>query len=291
MVATVCFLSVLGQTAQQTAYINRYTSLAIDQMVRYGVPASITMAQGLLESAAGTSTLAVRANNHFGIKCGSQWTGPYILRDDDYRNEQFRVYASAEESYEDHSLFLRKNARYASLFRLKITDYKGWAHGLKAAGYATSPTYAQNLIQLIENFELYRLDYYSVNNRHHAAVSANDVPMLHPVQMCNGNFYTIARNGDTFKSLSREMGVSERKLRKYNEVDKHYTLSEGDIVYFEKKHKKAAKEYKNVYHRVEPGESVHRISQQYGVRVKTLYQLNHLPHDYVPKVGDLIKLR
>jgi hypothetical protein len=260
-------------------------------MIRYNVPASITMAQGLLESAAGTSYLALSANNHFGIKCGSQWTGPYILKDDDYKNEQFRVYDSPEQSYEDHSLFLRNNKRYARLFQLKITDYKGWAHGLKDAGYATSPTYAHNLIQLIENFELYKLDYYSVSNRHHTPVTVSEEAILHPVQMCNGNFYTIARDGDTFKSLSKEMGVSERKLRKYNEVDKHYKLMSGDIVYFEKKHKRAAKQYKGVYHRVEPNESIHQISQQYGVRVKTLYKLNNLPYSYIPKVDDLIKIR
>ena len=286
-----CTTSLFAQTPLQTEYINRYSNLAIDQMIRYNVPASITMAQGLLESAAGTSYLALSANNHFGIKCGSQWTGPYILKDDDYKNEQFRVYDSPEQSYEDHSLFLRNNKRYARLFQLKITDYKGWAHGLKDAGYATSPTYAHNLIQLIENFELYKLDYYSVSNRHHAPVTVSEEAMLHPVQMCNGNFYTIARDGDTFKSLSKEMGVSERKLRKYNEVDKHYKLMSGDIVYFEKKHKRAAKQYKGVYHRVEPNESIHQISQQYGVRVKTLYKLNNLPYSYIPKVDDLIKIR
>ncbi len=135
-----CLFAVFtkAQNSDYQRYIERYASLAVDQMHRHKIPASITLAQGLLESGAGKGDLARRANNHFGIKVGGSWTGPYILKDDDARNEKFRVYGSVKESYEDHSLFLKK-PRYASLFNLKMTDYKAWAHGLKRCGYATNP--------------------------------------------------------------------------------------------------------------------------------------------------------
>lgn len=284
-------LSGKAQAELYTSYINQYTSMAIDQMVRYRVPASITLAQALLESRAGTSRLARQGRNHFGIKCGSNWTGPYFVMDDDYRNEHFRVYRSVKESYEDHSLFLRQNRRYAALFRLHITDYKGWAHGLKAAGYATNPAYARSLIQIIEDYRLYELDHYSSSSRHHKPITTSEEATLHPVMMNNHNFYTIARAGDTYKNIGKEMGVSERKLRKYNEVDRHYTLHEGDYVYFEKKQKKADSRWRGFYHRVQDGESLYDVAQRYGMRLKTLYKINNLSVDYVPKVDELIKIR
>ena len=144
-------------TAAYQTYIEQYAPMAVAQMQRYGIPASITLAQGLLESAAGQSTLATKANNHFGIKVGSTWTGPYMLRDDDARNEKFRVYGSPAESYEDHSVFLTKQ-RYASLFQLSPTDYEGWARGLKKCGYATNPRYADHLIEIIEAYGLQKYD-------------------------------------------------------------------------------------------------------------------------------------
>ena len=265
-------------------------AMAIDQMVRYRVPASITLSQALLESRAGTSRLALQGNNHFGIKCGSQWSGAYFVMDDDYCNERFRVYQDVKESYEDHSLFLRNNRRYAGLFQLRIADYRGWARGLKAAGYATNPAYAESLIQLIEDYRLDKLDQ-SFSNRHHSVITAAEEALIHRVMMNNRNFYTIAQAGDTYKAIGREMGVSERRLRKYNEVDRHYVLHEGDYVYFEKKQKKAERQWRNVYHRMKEGESVYDIAQRYGMRVKTLYKLNHLSPDYVPRVDDLIRLR
>lgn len=293
LLSTLLLTTLAGRAQSElyTSYINQYTSMAIDQMVRYRVPASITMAQALLESRAGTSRLARQAKNHFGIKCGSSWTGPYFVMDDDYVGEHFRVYRSVRESYEDHSIFLRQNRRYASLFSLRITDYKGWAHGLKAAGYATNPAYARSLIQIIEDYRLYELDHYSSSSHHHRPITVSDEATLHPVMMLNRNFYTIARRGDTYKNIGKEMGVSERKLRKYNEVDRHYTLQEGDYVFFEKKQKKADRQWRGYYHRIAEGESVYSVAQHYGVRLKTLYKLNHLPADYAPKVGDLIKIR
>ena len=272
-------------------YIDRYSMMAVHQMLKYKVPASITMAQALLESAAGNSPLARDGNNHFGIKCGSSWTGPYMLMTDDAPNEHFRVYSSVEESYEDHSLFLRQNRRYSGLFNLKETDYAGWARGLKAAGYATAPHYAESLIQLIENYDLARLDKTVYKNSEKIKKFETGENYRHQVYMCNGIFYTIAQDGDSFKQIGKEMGVSERKLRKYNEVDKRYVLHTGDIVYFEKKPSKADKAWKGKWHVVEVGESMYTISQRFGVQMKTLYKINFKDGDYVPKVGDLILLR
>ena len=162
---TSFLLQAQGVSQQYLNYIERYKGMAIDQMLRYKIPASITLAQGLLESGAGTSTLARKANNHFGIKCGRAWKGPYVLQDDDERNEKFRKYRSVEESYEDHSRFLQQ-ARYSSLFDLSPKDYKGWARGLKRCGYATNPRYASLLIDLIERYDLDQYDKYKSSKLH-----------------------------------------------------------------------------------------------------------------------------
>lgn len=294
--------SAYGQSQKYLDYISKYSDIAIEQMRKYHIPASITMAQGLLESGAGTSSLAVKGNNHFGIKCHSDWTGPYMLRDDDAPNERFRVYKNAKESYEDHSLFLVGRRRYASLFKLSITDYKGWAYGLKAAGYATSPTYATNLIHIIERYNLMELDEAGRRGKKHAfpnqnvdasqiVVAPTLVAQPHSVAMNNRTYYVIAKAGDTYKSLAEEFETSERRLRKYNEVDKRRVLQAGDIVYLHKKQKRAHKIYKRKYHQIQSGESLYDISQKYGMRVKSLYILNHLEPDYTPRVGDKIRLR
>lgn len=291
MLLSLLSVSIDAQKELYTSYINQYMDMAVEQMARYRIPASITLAQALLESRAGTSPLAVSGKNHFGIKCGSSWSGPYMLVDDDAKDEHFRVYQSVKDSYEDHSRFLRVNGRYANLFSLKMTDYKGWAYGLKAAGYATNPKYADILIQLIEDYDLSKLDHFSDSRRWQKVMREEGNSEGYKVMMCNKNFYTIARQGDTFKSISKEMGVSERRLRKYNEVDRHYVLQEGDIVYFEKKQKRADKAYRGVYHRLKAGESLYSVSQHFGMRLKTLYSINNLSSDYMPKVDDLILLR
>ncbi|MFM7671623.1 MAG: glycoside hydrolase family 73 protein [Bacteroidota bacterium] len=139
-------------------YIEQFRSLAVEEMKRSGIPASITLAQGICESGAGSSRLAVEANNHFGIKCKKEWTGPTITHTDDHPNECFRKYSTAAESYRDHSDFLRSRPHYASLFLLDPLDYKGWAYGLKRAGYATSPTYPQSLLRVIELYQLFQYD-------------------------------------------------------------------------------------------------------------------------------------
>ncbi len=271
-------------------YIDTYKDIAIEQMLKYQIPASITLAQGLLESGAGYSELARKGNNHFGIKC-HDWRGRRTYHDDDAAGECFRAYDNPRQSYEDHSAFLRSKPRYASLFRLRLTDYRGWAHGLKAAGYATNPHYAQSLISLIERYNLDQYDRATSYNkyiaRHEGRTDRQTLPAnYHPIRMCNRNYYIVARDGDTFKSISREVGVSYRKLARYNERDKNDILRAGDIVYLEKKRTKADKSLRNTFHTVQPGESMYTIAQKYGIRLKSLYKKNLLSPDHDIQVGD-----
>ncbi len=283
----------MAQTQQYQRYIEQYRDIAIEQMLKWKVPASITLAQGLLESAAGQSTLATQGNNHFGIKCHG-WSGRTIYRDDDLKNECFRAYRSAYESFEDHSKFLATGQRYRSLFQLKITDYKGWARGLKAAGYATNPRYAQSLIDIIENYNLSQYDNakgydkFMVERSHDGQVNGQP---LHPIYIYNKNYYLYARQGDTFRSLAEEIGISYRKLARYNERDKRDALEPGEIIWLKKKQKKAPKEYKKIPHVVQAGESMYTIAQKYGIRLESLYKLNRLTPDYSIQVGDQLRLR
>ncbi len=299
IVFSLCFLAATAQQSAYNAYIQRYKDMAVEQMFKYGIPASITLAQGLLESAAGQSTLARKANNHFGIKCGSSWRGPYMLRDDDAPNEKFRSYSSVAESYEDHSLFLRNNRRYAALFTLRPTDYKGWARGLKKAGYATAPTYASSLIRIIENYNLHTFDKHTRSSWKKSRARDNDHAETKPipaaehrqVYKCNGNFYVIAQVGDTYETIGRWADVKARKLRRYNEVPRKATLQPGDIVYLEKKRSKAARSLKGHVHTVKAGESLHSIAQTYGMRMEKLYKLNALPENYSVRTGERLRIR
>ncbi len=281
--------------AYQT-YVNQYKDLAIEQMLRYRIPASITLAQGLFESRAGLSDLVRQGNNHFGIKCHTNWTGARQYHDDDARGECFRVYQDAKESYEDHSKFLAKQPRYASLFELSITNYKGWAHGLKKCGYATNPQYANKLIQIIELYKLFDYDKAKRYDHFMANHSGTDQPvnaegLLHPIRMFNKNYYLKARKGDTFKSIGKEVGISWRKLARYNERDKNDILQEGDIIYLKKKRRKAPKEFKNHPHIVRAGESMYSIAQKYGIRLERLYKMNDLGPEYQIYPGARLKVR
>ena len=281
--------------AYQT-YINQYKDLAIEQMLRYRIPASITLAQGLFESRAGLSDLVRQGNNHFGIKCHNSWTGARQYHDDDSRGECFRAYQDAKESYEDHSKFLAKQPRYARLFQLSITDYKGWARGLKDCGYATNPQYATKLIQIIELYNLSEYDKAKRYDRFMATHSGSDQPinaqgLIHPIRLFNKNYYLIARKGDTFKSIAKEVGISWRKLAKYNERDKHDTLQEGEIIYLKKKRKKAPSQYKKRPHIVQVGESMYSIAQKYGIRLDRLYKMNNLSPDFRIFPGARLKVR
>ena len=279
-----------NQVYQQ--YINQYKDIAIEQMKRYHIPASITLAQGLFESGAGRSELTRRGNNHFGIKCHG-WTGRTTYHDDDKNNECFRAYDSAYESFEDHSKFLAGSQRYRSLFSLKQTDYKGWARGLKDAGYATNPQYANKLIEIIQLYKLYQYDtakgydkFMTEHARDHA-VNGD----LHIIKAFNKNYYIIVRKGDTFKSIAEEIGISYRKIAKYNERDKRDQLEEGEIIWLKKKQRKAPKDYKGRLHYVRAGESMYSIAQKYGIRLKNLYKMNDFEPDHQIRVGEGLRLR
>ena len=277
------FTSLFAQrNATYEAYIDKYKEMAIVQMHRHKIPASITLAQGLLESGAGQGLLAKEANNHFGIKCASGWTGKTFRKDDDRRDECFRSYRSVEESYEDHSKFLQR-PHYSPLFDLKTTDYKGWAHGLRSCGYATDRQYAQKLIRLIEEYELYRYDRMS-------PTWGDQKVLQRPVYKNGKLLYVLAKQGDDLKSIAKEVGISARRLRKYNELPKEYSLRSGDIIYLQRKRARALKSYK--YHQVSPGESLYSIAQRYGIRSKSLIRRNDLQsRGGSIEVRDILKLR
>ena len=294
-VACTGVLAQMKWNQRYQTYINRYRDLAIEQMLKFKIPASITLAQGLLESGAGYSELATKGNNHFGIKCHG-WTGRKTYHDDDEAQECFRAYNNVYESYEDHSLLLSRQPRYRSLFSLDGDDYKGWAHGLKKCGYATSPTYAQKLIGIIELYKLQQYDKAKKYDRFMESRTYKDNPsakggILHPIHRYNKNYYIVVKQGDTFRSLGKELGLSYRKIAKYNERNKRDKLVVGETIYLKKKQKKADKTYKNRPHTVKPGESMYSIAQYYGMRVKSLYKKNGLSPDYVPKVGDKLRVR
>lgn len=274
-------------------YIDTYKYVAIDHMKKYKIPASITLAQGLLESGAGKSTLTQSSNNHFGIKCHNDWTGGRVYKADDGPNDCFRKYKKAEDSYEDHSRFLADKQRYRSLFSLSITDYRGWARGLQQAGYATDKAYANKLIKLIEDYELYQHDKKGSakgkDKKEESAAQQSVKTYKHVPYKTHNLIYVIAQDGDTYEAIAAEFEFKPKDLYKYNEVPEGFPLKGGDLVYFEKKKSKADKPYYD--HVVQVGESMHSISQLYGLKVKNLYKMNKKDFEYVPEEGDVLKLR
>ena len=237
-------LSVIHVSAQikwnsaYQAYIDQYKDLAIEQMLKYNIPASITLSQGLLESGAGRSWLTKSSNNHFGIKCHG-WTGRRVFHDDDERGECFRAYDNPRQSFEDHSRFLATQSRYARLFNYARTDYKSWARGLKQCGYATNPQYASKLIQIIELYNLNQYDKAKKFDQFMVKHSTEDGVApdgnFHVIKAYNKNYYVIARKGDPFQSLSKELCIGKRKLAKYNERSYKEELAAGDVIYLKKK--------------------------------------------------------
>lgn len=313
------FSSANTQTMSQQQYVKKYAEWAMAEMERVGIPASITLAQGILESGNGNSKLATKANNHFGIKCHSDWKGPSMRKDDDKRNECFRKYKSAYESFKDHSAFLQKS-RYAFLFELKPDDYKGWAKGLKKAGYATNPKYPSLLIDLIEKNKLYEYDKLvlkgerkskSDNNRtipeqivakdEESAPSAQNLPHLateesflidHPgrkVHQNNRVDYIIAKKGDTFYSIAKEFNLMLWQLYDYNDLDKDAVLSIKQVVYVQAKKKRADRKYPT--HVLRQNESLHDISQLYGIKLSRLYALNGLKKGDALNKGEVVNMR
>lgn len=265
-----------------SAYIATYSDMAVDQMKTYGIPASITLAQGLLESDAGRSSLAVKCNNHFGIKCHSDWKGRKMYHDDDAKQECFRCYRNAEESFRDHSQFLAGGARYQSLFKLSTTDYKGWARGLKAAGYATSPTYATKLIEIIERYGLDRYD-----SRSGVRLKPGQLP--HQPLLVNGQRCVRLREGETLKDIAREYAMTLNLLRRFNEVDRKFTPPVGTLIYLERKKSRADNEHRTYV--VKKGDSLWSISQEFGIKVSSLVKRNKISDENPLTTGMTLLLR
>lgn len=288
--------------SDRLAYIDKYSALAISEMERTGVPASITLAQGLLESGAGKSRLAVKANNHFGIKCHKSWTGEKIYHDDDAPGECFRSYSKAEDSYRDHSDFLRYYDRYKFLFDYEITDYKSWAYGLKKAGYATDPAYADKLIKLIESYSLQNFDsgvvvkVVSPDKLERASVMPQsydekfEFALDRPVYQKNGVACVYSEAGDTYASLALAYNLFTKEILRFNDLDESEELLPGTIVYIQAKKRRAAKGLE-MYIVAEDGESLRGISQRFGVRMSSIIRRNHLSADEPLIKEQALKLR
>lgn len=274
----------------RTEYIQTYADLAMKEMVRTGIPASIKLAQGCLESDNGNSRLALDGKNHFGIKC-HDWTGRRIHHDDDEWNECFRRYRTVNDSYIDHSEFLTTKSRYAELFLLKQDDYKGWAKGLKKAGYATSKQYADLLIRIIEDNELYKYDEMVLAGT--LRPGGPGTPMMpgasREILVNNRTEYIIAQPGDTPERLREEMDLYPGEIFRYNDIHRDTPLDSGMVIYLQPKRWRA--ERGNETHIVQEGETMRKISQIYGVKLGRLYRINHLSDDTEPEPGTEVWLR
>lgn len=287
-------------------YIEKYAEVAIEEMKKYNVPASITLAQGCLESGNGNSFLAQKANNHFGIKCNNGWDGPSVRHDDDERNECFRKYRKAWDSYRDHSRFLTDNVRYASLFDLDISDYKGWSKGLKKAGYATDPKYHVRLINIIEEHELYKYDSHykkdiarsgrkgEKSEEHLKGETGIDHFSINPfnrreIGEINGREYVIAKEEDSYLRIADEFDLQDWEICAYNDVHKEANPPVGSIIFLKSKRSRASKG--NNFHMLQAGEGMWHVSQKYGIRLKALYRKNRMKQGDSLKVGQKIWLR
>ena len=275
-------LMIWSQQMTREEYINKYQKSAINQMKKYKIPASITLAQGILESNNGNSRLATKANNHFGIKCHSSWNGKKIYADDDKKNECFRSYKNVASSFEDHSLFLTKYDRYKFLFDYKLTDYKSWAKGLKKAGYATNKKYADILIKIIEENKLYKFDNFKKSNSNYSNKKRRNI-YLHS----NRIKYVKAKNDESLLDISNELDIRLWQLYRYNDIDKDYVLTEKEILFIQPKRNKS----RTYTHIVKEGETLRTISQNYGVKIKKLKKRNKFVMNSPIKSGDKLRLR
>jgi len=310
---------VFAQNKSKAAldYIEKYKDVAMREMQEYKIPASITLAQGLIESGNGNSELAKKSNNHFGIKCHKSWTGKRTYHDDDEKGECFRVYDSPEDSYRDHSIFLSQGQRYAFLFDLKITDYKGWAKGLKKAGYATLPVYANILIKHIEDYNLTQYDQMVVkgkfkykkeksqktkdkkqksdNNLIYTPYKITDAEVVGKttderyIRENNKVKFIYAREGETVYELADMLGIYDYQIIKYNNLGKRTTLKDNEIIYIEPKKNKAMRRYK--YHTIQKGETLSHVSRLYAVKLKSIFKMNDMDENTILHVGDNIRLR
>lgn len=318
---TAFFLSAIVARSNETKltsedYINQWKITAIEQMNMHGIPASITLAQGILESGNGNSRLAKEANNHFGIKCHKGWDGNTFFQDDDKANECFRSYDNASQSYEDHSQFLTSRSRYSGLFELKMTDYKGWAKGLKSAGYATNPKYANLLIDIIEKFDLHEYDLMpylpaEIKEEEKIMVSVVEVPtnsnpteikdlksenqgnsrLAHTVyEHKNGIRYVMVKEGDTYYQIAKEFNLGMWQLYKYNDLGKRDVLKVGEIIYLDPKKNRAKKAYN--FLEVKNETTYRDVSQKEGIKLKKLLKLNGVTNpDGIIPAGTKVILR
>jgi hypothetical protein len=303
--STVFFLLITSALLSQSRitreqYIETYSEWAIQDMRKTGIPASIKLAQAILESASGNSQLATQSNNHFGIKCHTDWDGERVFHHDDARNECFRKYRNPLQSFEDHSAFLTGRPRYSKLFELPVTDYKAWAHGLKEAGYATNPQYAQLLIRIIEEHQLFLLDDETAGDsarrsrRDTQRRQASGAPVINPFQLRptdhnNGVKFVEVKPGDSFESISAMYGLKAWELPHYNDLPANADLSSFRIIYLESKRRNAHPDHP--HHVVKEGETMHVLSQQYGIRLNRLYYLNRMDQGTEPRPGDRLNLR
>jgi LysM repeat protein len=313
---------LLSARAQQSPvvleYINTYKELAIAEMQRTGVPASVKLAQGIHETMAGTSNLVIKSNNHFGIKCKSNWTGESVSHDDDARGECFRKYSSAEDSYRDHSDFLKNSQRYAPLFLLEPTDYKGWANGLKKAGYATNPKYPIIIIRLIEDYQLQDYTLIALGKMEKpfetGIAGKNEErgagPVINPKdeqsenkpigiierklpEYPEGEFkinetkVIFVRQGASYLSIAQQYNIPLAKLFEFNELKPGEAADTDQLLYLQRKRKTG----KTDYHIVKPGETVGDIAQEEAIRLESLLEYNGLSAGQQPAVGERLSLR
>ena len=301
---------IFGQSpAQVTAYINTYKALAIAEMQRSGVPASIILAQGVHETGAGTSDLVIASNNHFGIKCKTGWTGQVVYHDDDARGECFRGYAVAADSYRDHSDYLSQTPRYASLFKLNPEDYSGWAYGLKRAGYATNPKYPQILIKLIEDYDLQKYSLIALGKlppelpgdsllvkQKETLEGFNDSTLSTPVQAAsypegpfsiNSTKVVFAKAGISMLSISNQYDIPLSRLLEFNDMNQEDVLNTDQLIFLQRKRKTG----QNPFHIVQPGESVYSICQAEGIRYENILEFNRLKPGEEVATGEKIWLQ
>lgn len=310
-------ISATAQKQDKVAdYINQYKELAIAEMQRTGVPASITLAQGIHESGAGGSQLAMASNNHFGIKCKSNWTGESVKHDDDAKGECFRKYPSSEDSYKDHSDFLKNGQRYAFLFSLDPTDYQGWANGLKKAGYATNPKYPQVLIKLVEDYQLqdYTLialgklssgneETEIVKEEIKTKVIPNKTVEVEPETVkvelesfpafpegefkINETRVVFAKKGTSFLSIAKQYSLDLSKLFDFNDMQPAIEVEKDQLIYIQRKRKTG----KEDFHLIKVGETLHDIAQSQAIRLESLQELNWLKKNDIPAVGEKLSLK
>lgn len=290
LLVVICSGAAYSQKLSAKEYIDKFKDEAIKEMYLHRIPASIVLAQAMLESANGNSELAKNANNHFGIKCKKEWSGASYAKNDEAEQECFRKYENVLDSYSDHSLFLKSRPRYAFLFEIPLADYKSWCQGLKMAGYATDPKYAKGLIEIIEKHKLYEFD---VNlplpkpDNSESIESKLAEISLREVYKFNRIKFIIIRENDSYFKIASQFNIELEKLMEYNDIEPGEKIAVGQKLFLEPKRSHA----KEPYHIVQKGETLKDISQIHGVKLPVLYKYNYLGANSILEVGDIIFLR